>query len=128
MSYRSYFTKWPVAKALAGFAATGASMLVLIRNLQTPPILHLMPGDGQANPAFRKVGPSFLRLRLSSSEHVSPTTKRLRFELPSSGATSGLGLCCMYAASVSVSQTTDLAIKQLPCSRPRGRKEASFQS
>ncbi|PFH58421.1 hypothetical protein XA68_13697 [Ophiocordyceps unilateralis] len=44
-----------------------------------------------AKPTFR-FGPSFVRLRLHSSETTSPTTKLLRFQLSSPDAVSGLGL------------------------------------
>lgn len=49
-----------------------------------------------AKTAFNKAGPSFLHLKLYSSNDLSPTTKRLRFELPSLGVISGLGLCCKF--------------------------------
>ncbi|PHH69011.1 hypothetical protein CDD80_7082 [Ophiocordyceps camponoti-rufipedis] len=44
-----------------------------------------------AKPTFR-TGPSFVRLRLHSSEATSPTTKMLRFQLNSPNDVSGLGL------------------------------------
>lgn len=94
MSLRSYLKGWPVARVLGGLTVAGSTLLLLTRNIQTSSHMPLMPGQPTAKTAFRRAGPSFLRLRLHSSEDVSPTTKRLRFELPSPDAISGLGLCC----------------------------------
>ncbi|KAM5451875.1 putative cytochrome-b5 reductase [Microsporum audouinii] len=88
------FRGWPVGRALAGLTAAGFTILIITRNLQTSSRMSLN-GSQQpaARTAFWRARPSFLRLRLHSSEQVSPTTKRLRFELPTPDTISGLGLC-----------------------------------
>ncbi|EEQ29836.1 NADH-cytochrome b-5 reductase [Microsporum canis CBS 113480] len=89
------FRGWPVGRVLAGLTAAGFTTLIITRNLQTSSRMSLNASQQPAaSTAFWRAGPSLLRLRLHSSEQVSPTTKRLRFELPTPDTISGPGLCC----------------------------------
>lgn len=98
MSFRAYFKGRPYAGVLGGVAVAGVVVLTLNRSIQSPIAMSLTPAQAPPKAAFPSVGPSFLRLKLHSSEDISPTTKRLRFELPSPDVVSGLGLSCKLAA------------------------------
>jgi cytochrome-b5 reductase len=96
----SYFKSMTAGRVLGGVTVAGAAVFIINRNIQTSSSsmsLTQTTTTGTApaaKAAFNKVGPAFLRLKLHSSEDLSPTTKRLKFELPSPDLVSGLGLCC----------------------------------
>ncbi|EFE41814.1 hypothetical protein TRV_03496 [Trichophyton verrucosum HKI 0517] len=90
ITFRGRLSGWPVGRVLAGVTAAGFTTFIITRNFQTSSRMS----QPATKAAFWKAGPSFLRLRLHSSEQVSPTSKRLRFELPTPDTISGLGLCC----------------------------------
>ncbi|KAH7347320.1 NADH-cytochrome b-5 reductase [Plectosphaerella cucumerina] len=95
----SYFKSMTAGRLLGGVTVAGAAVFIINRNIQTSSSsmsLTQTTTTGTApaaKAAFNKVGPAFLRLKLHSSEDLSPTTKRLKFELPSPDLVSGLGLC-----------------------------------
>ncbi|KAM5454275.1 putative cytochrome-b5 reductase [Microsporum audouinii] len=89
ITFRDRLSGWPVGRVLAGVTAAGFTTFIITRNFQTSSRMS----QPATKAAFWKAGPSFLRLRLHSSEQVSPTSKRLRFELPTPDTISGLGLC-----------------------------------
>lgn len=101
-----YFKSWTVGRVVGGLTIAGAAVYTINHNIQSSrskmSLTQTTTTAGAApaaKTAFNKVGPAFLRLKLHSTEDLSPTTKRLRFELPSPDLISGLGLCCEHARS-----------------------------